>query len=205
MVLMVALLPFAAFGKAPDKGGGAFLKSLLVPGWGQYTLGQKNAALAFFGTDMLLIGGMLSLNSYGHSTRIDYKAMAAAYAGVVGNHNHDFYVDVGNWMTTREFNERRLQGREFDALYTARDDQWSWTSDERRAEMEKTRIKSDRAFNSVLYLVGGMVMNHVISAVHAGRTAAVHREHADRSPDWNLYLQPDPASRGAAVQLSVNF
>ena len=56
--------------------------------------------------------------------------------GVSGGHGHDYYVDVGNWMTVDEYNERRLQERNFDALYTAPQDRWAWDTDAHRAEME---------------------------------------------------------------------
>jgi hypothetical protein len=193
---------------AKNPGGTAFIKSFLVPGWGQYSLGRTNEALTFFGAELMLVGGMFALNDYGKSTRNDYEAMAAAYAGVTGSHSHDFYVDIGNWRTVDEFNERRLQGRQFDALYTDPNDRWAWDSDEHRAEMEKIRIRSDRAFNNILYFAGGMVLNHIVSAIHAGRYAARHREQPS-SPlslkGWSMAVQPHPQAHGFQLNLSHSF
>jgi hypothetical protein len=214
ILLLLAALPLAGSAAEPARADkAAFLKSLVVPGWGQYSLGRKNAALAFFGADLALIGGMLSLRAYGSSARDDYKALAAAYAGVEADHGHAFYVDVGNWMTVDQFNQQRLLNRQYDALYTASSDRWAWDTDAHRAQMENTRIKSDRAFNTVLYLVGGLVLNHVASAIHAGRLAANERDKAaapeqsslSGPPPWTVALQPSAMNPGLSVKLSHNF
>jgi hypothetical protein len=205
--LVALLLPALVFGAEAKAKHAAFLQSLVLPGWGQYTLGKKNAALGFLGTELLMFGSMLSLHSYGVSARIDYQAMAATYAGVRGNHPHDFYVDVGNWMNVDEFNQQRLRERGFDQLYTSESDRWQWDSDQHRAEMRNRRIKSDRAINSVLYLVGGVVLNHVASAIHAGRASAKMRQADMRvsPPTWNVAVAPVSYSGGLQLTLTRAF
>jgi hypothetical protein len=200
-------LPVLAAETKPGANRSAFLKSFVIPGWGQYSLGRKNAALTFFGAELMLVGGMLTLNAYGRSTRADYQALAAAYAGVQGGHGHDFYVDVGNWMTVDQFNQRRLQERNFEALYTDPHDRWQWDTDAHRAEMEMNRIRSDRAFNNVLYVVGGLVLNHIASAIHAGRMAVVDRdrEAAAKPTTWNVDVQTVAPASGLAVRFTRSF
>jgi hypothetical protein len=208
-VLLALCLSLTAFAAEKDRTANksAFLKSLVIPGWGQYSLDRKNAALTFFGAELMLVGGMLTLNSYGRSTRADYQAMAAAYAGVQGSHGHDFYVDVGNWLNVDQFNERRLQSRQFDLLYTDPADHWAWDSDAHRAQMEMNRIRSDRAFNNILYLVGGLVLNHVASAIHAGRMAVLDREKAEapKTTSWNVNIETVAPSSGLALRFTRSF
>jgi hypothetical protein len=206
IILVILLIPGVSHAQPP--GGGAFLKSLVIPGWGQYSLGSKNLALTFLGSELSLIGGMLVLEQNGKSARDDYKTLAAIYAGVNGDHGHDFYVDVGNWMTVNQFNEQRLRDRAFDRLYTDVRDRWYWDSDEHRSEMEKLRIRSDRYFNSVMYLVGGLVLNHLASAIHAGRLAVVQqRAHASLlSPHaWTMSVNPQLKSRGIKLNFTHTF
>ncbi|MDD5087518.1 MAG: hypothetical protein PHI18_01800 [bacterium] len=205
LAILSACMTAEARAAAPGKS--AFLKSLVIPGWGQYSLGQPNSALAFFGGELVLVGGMLTLDAYGRSTRDDYQALARIYGGVVGGHDHDFYVDVGNWMTVDQYNERRLRERDYDALYTSTTDRWSWDSNAHRAEMERIRVKSDRAFNSVIYLVGAMVANHIASAIHAGRTSARLRaqSQAALSPTWTMGVQPHLLTQGITVTWSYSF
>ncbi len=190
---------------AKGQGQTAFLQSLVLPGWGQYSLGQKNAAIAFFGAEAAMIGGMLAMNEYGSSARDDYIAMAHAEAGVEGDHEHDFYVDVGNWLNTDQFNEQRLRNREFDALYRLSSQRWEWKSDDRRGEFKKLRIRSDRAFNNILYLVGGLVLNHVVAGIHAGRSAALRNSESAPLSQWDVKVKPLRAEKGAKMSFTYRF
>lgn len=207
VILMMSLMPLMSEAKETRRGGSAFFKSLIVPGWGQLSLQHKNSALAFFGTELVLVGGMMTLNSYGRTTRADYHALAAAHAGVTGEHDHDFYVDVGNWMSVDDYNEKRLQERNYDALYTSPEDRWQWDSDEHRGQMEKARIRSDRAFNSVIYIIGGMAINHVASAIHAGRLSAPNSKPTSMlSPaGWKVSFSPVVPSSGMRLTFTHSF
>jgi hypothetical protein len=203
-VILMVCVPLTSFAAEKKPGSTAFLKSLIVPGWGQYSLGGTNTALTFFGAELILVGGMLTLNSYGRSTRDDYEAMAAAYAGVSGSHSHSYYVDVGNWLSVDQYNEQRLRERDFAALYTDPRDRWSWESDQQRGSMENLRIKSDRAFNNILYFAGGLVLNHVASAIHAGRLAVRQQKRLSAlSPSgWGMDVAPMVRSKGLKVRFT---
>jgi hypothetical protein len=194
---------------AEGKGGSAFLQSLLIPGWGQYSMGQKRTALMFISTEVLFLGGVLSMQSYGRSTRDDYVALAHAHAAVTGTHDHDFYVDVGNWMTVEDFNNQRLLERNFNSLYTSANDAWSWDSNENRATMEKIRIRSDRAFNSIIYFAAGIAVNHLASAIHAGRQAATRKSEASlgskRSREMQLDWTPIVSQNVMGLALNCRF
>lgn len=209
IAICLAFLTLTGGAQAADapRGKSAFLKSLVIPGWGQYELGQRNTALSFIGAELAMIGGMLSVQAYGRSTRDDYEALAVAHAGVKGDHGHDFYVDVGNWMNVDLYNERRLRDRDYDALYTSSTDRWAWDTEEHRAEMENVRVKSDRAFNSIIYFVGGIVLNHVASAIHAGRSSVRLRAKSQTSTTdaWRLHVQPCTDGPGCSFILSLRF
>jgi hypothetical protein len=148
---------------------------------------------------------MVAFRAHGAAKRDDYRAMAALHAGVVGDHSHDFYVDIGNWDNVDDYNEQRLQDREFDRLYTSTLDSWEWDSKESRVQMEKIRIQSDKAFNSIYYLIGGIVLNHIASAIHAGRVTSKRNTQATSSRDWHLGFIPHARSQGLSVHLSCAF
>ncbi len=208
LALIAMLVPSLLLAAPAKPKRTAFFQSLAVPGWGQYTLGRKNAALFFFGSELIMIGGIFSFRAYGASARADYEALAARYAGVVGGHGHDFYVDVGNWMSVDDFNEQRLRERNFDQLYVLDSDRWRWDTDQHRAEMRTRRIKSDRAFNSVIYLIGGLALNHIASAIHAGRasvTQDVSEANPRKEPAWSVGLHPAGAYDGLRVSLTREF
>jgi hypothetical protein len=196
---------FAASDELAKARASAFLKSLILPGWGQYTSGHKTAAAMFAMTELAFLGGMYGFHSYGVAKRQDYKAYAAQYADVVGDHPHDFYVDVGNWDRVEDYNEERLKDREFDRLYTSASDSWQWDSNEHRVRMKKIRVQSDKAFNGVYYLVGGLVLNHLASAIHAGRTAHVPASTSSSLRDWHLFFTSSPDRKGLSVHLNCSF
>jgi hypothetical protein len=206
-MLSVGLLVSPTFGasKKSKERGDAFLKSLVLPGWGQYDSGHKRSAVIFALTECAIIGGMVAFQAHGAAKRDDYKALAALHAGVVGDHSHDFYVDIGNWDNVNDYNEQRLQDREFDRLYTSTLDYWNWDSEASRVEMEKIRIQSDKAFNAVYYLIGGIVLNHIASAIHAGRVASSKDTERTSSRDWHLGFTPHTRSQGLSVHLSYAF
>ncbi len=207
-ILSVCLLAGSTLGaqkKDSRERGNAFLKSLVVPGWGQLDSGHKRTATLFALGELSLIGAMYASHSRGVVKRTDYEAYAAQYAGVIGDHSHDFYVDVGNWDCVEDYNEQRLKDREFDQLYTSSSDRWGWDSHEHRVRMKKIRVQSDEAFNAVYYFVGGLILNHIASAIHAGRTARPSQSQTSVVPNWHLSVTPTAGVRGVAVRLSYLF
>lgn len=191
---------------AASKGGTAFLQSLLVPGWGQYAQGSKRMALVFLGSELAMLGGIYSMKAFSNSSIDDYTAMARAYAGVSGDHSHEFFVDIGNWMNTDLFNEQRLRDRQYDALYRNEADQWEWDTDAHREEFKKVRIRADRVKNDVIYLVGGLALNHVVSAIHAGRLGSVKAQAEQSSRGEGLRLGAAPLrGGGVAVRASLSW
>ncbi|MBI5059162.1 hypothetical protein HZB60_05185 [candidate division KSB1 bacterium] len=207
-LVLAAALVVTSVSDAAEKrpGASAFLQSLIIPGWGQYSLGQKNSALLFIGSELSLIGGILALKSYSASSKDDYIAMARSYARVEGEHGHDFYVDLGNWLNVDQYNEQRLRDREYEAMYTNRSDRWQWDSDEHRGEFKKVRIRSDLAKNNVVYLAGALVVNHVVSALHAGRTSALREKHlSGGTSPLEFDAVPTGALDGIAMRARLKF
>ncbi|MFC2149949.1 hypothetical protein ACFLQV_00450 [Calditrichota bacterium] len=144
-----------------------FKRSVLIPGWGQLSAGKKIRGYTYLAAEIALIGSYLFLKRQSGWLEDDYISYARQYADVNGSHSHQFYVDVGNWNTTQEFNEQRLRNREFDNVYRSPQDQWRWTSEENRHFFDSLRLDSDRASQTATLMIGGLFLNHLISAVDA--------------------------------------
>ena len=151
--------------------GTAFWQSFLVPGLGQLATGRRAVGYAFMTTEAGLIGGLVGLRIYAGRLEDNYRLYAGQHAGIANEKEHQYYVDLGNWMDVRSYNEARLRDRSFDAMYTDPGDAWKWDSDESRARFKSMRIASDEARGKALLLVGGLVLNHLFSAVDAARGA----------------------------------
>lgn len=186
---------------AGEKGQAAFLKSLVIPGWGQYELGRPKHAVAFFGADLLFIGAALTLNHHGKQLRDNYEAFAAAGAGVTGSHPKEFYIDVANWLSVFDYNEQRMADRSFGALYDTETQYWMWSSEADRARMDEMRLDSDRSLNRVIYAVALVGVNHLVSAFHAGRLAAAQNKNVEPRVGWNL--TPESHRDGAGVNFAL--
>lgn len=161
--------------------GRAFARSLLIPGWGQITEGRGSIGYTFLTTEAVLICSFIGLRVYGSWLEDDYKTYADQHAGITGSHGHQFYVDIGNWMNNRLFNEQRIINRQFDQMYITPGDEWSWDSDENRIWFKSRRISSDRARQNSIMVVGALVLNHLVSAIEASRGI--------QSPEVSLRLE----------------
>ncbi|MCA9740143.1 hypothetical protein KC734_01315, partial [candidate division KSB1 bacterium] len=91
----------------------AFLKSLVIPGWGQYALGAKTSARNFVISEIVLIGTSLGFNVYSNWLEDDLRALAARHAGVQNAESKDdqFWVDIGNFDSVVDFNDEKLRQR----------------------------------------------------------------------------------------------
>jgi hypothetical protein len=79
---------------------------------------------------------------------------------------------MGNYLTTEEFNAYRRKVRDYDSQYTGSNDTWNWDSSENRETFKDLRIRSDRDKNRMVYAIGAMALNRILSAIEAGRGMA---------------------------------
>ncbi len=145
------------------------IKSLLLPGWGEYALGYNKRAKVMALSESFIFISILGSYSNANRIEINYKAYAAQHAGVnTIDKNRQYWVDIGNYLSIDQFNEEHLRWRDFNAIYDQNNSwNWSWDDDDNRKYFEKMRIKSDTWKLRASFLVGGMVLNHIISAIDA--------------------------------------
>ncbi len=187
--------------------GKVFLKSLLIPGWGQYSLGAKTSARNFFVAELALWGTVLGFNLYGRWLREDYIDYAVAYAGVnPDGRDSQFWVDIGNFSSIYKYNEEKLRQRYVAALRDPSGPEfWQWDSEAHRQRFEALRIASDRAFERRGFAVFAVVTHHVVSAIHA---LWVWRQQQAKQalspPKYRLAWVPD-GRQGGVLQLQWQF
>jgi len=145
----------------------AFFLSLALPGMGQLYAGNLKSAKIFWGTEALAWITYGSFRWYGSQKRSDYRAFAAAHAGVSSlGKNHDYFVAVENYMSLRDYNNAKLKQRNIDAMYPENGEySWEWDKEESRKKFESLRVSSDKAFDRAVIVVGCVVINHIISAI----------------------------------------
>ncbi len=167
----------------------ALLRSLILPGAGEYYLGKKNLALAFFATEVTLWLSYLAFQQYGKWVRQDALAFAATHSGAkIAGKPSQFFVDIGNYLDIYQYNDAKLRFGEYEKYYAEADYFWSWDLDSSRQKFENMRIASDRARNRSTYVLGAVFANHLISAIHASWQTHRYNKKIDKVTTSNIHI-----------------
>jgi hypothetical protein len=146
----------------------AFLRSLILPGAGEYYLGKNTLAKTFFATEVTLWLSYFAFRQYSKWLRDDALAFAVTHSGAnIEGKPSQFFVDIGNYIDIYEYNDFKLRFGEVEKVYDEGNYFWSWDRDNNRRRFENMRIASDRALNRSTFVIGAVLANHLISAIHA--------------------------------------
>lgn len=158
---------------APPSKAKAFLLSLALPGAGEYYAGSKKMARIFLGAEILLWATYFTFRAYGNQKKDDYQSYAVAHAGIdPSGKDHAYFVNIENYDNIRDYNEAKLRQRDVSAVYPETQEYaWDWDSDASRQRFERLRYSSDAAYTRALFVIGGVILNHVISGIDAARLA----------------------------------
>ena len=178
--------------KSPNR---AFLSSLVVPGSGQLYVGAKRGYL-FLAADIALLVGYFITHSDAENTRDDYRNLVR---------DHVIFDGPGTfetWDPIEDFEHATLYDN-WRNVYTvdpvnndeplSRTGPWYW--DDRRAfkdedrkgdsdspsreEALRLRYEANDKFELARTLLGGVILNHAISAVEARIVAKKHNKKKD--------------------------
>lgn len=157
--------------------GKAFLRSLLIPGWGQKSTGAKTSARTFFVAELTLWAGFIAFQVRGHWLEDDYRLFGTTHAGFnPSGKNDNYFADVGNYNSIDEYNQAQLRNRDVAALYDPATFYWKWDTDANRQRYDDLRIRSERAYSNSTFMIAGVLANHVISGIHAAYLARRHEQ-----------------------------
>jgi TM2 domain-containing membrane protein YozV len=157
----------------------AVVASLLVPGLGELYAGSFET-----GKYYLIAEGGLWLTYGGfrmHSNWLlqDAQTFASQHADANFSNKDDQYsVNIGNFNTTTEYNDAKNRNREYDLIYQpARPEyKWDWDTDANRLRFKNMRIHSGEVKNNAKFVIGAIVVNHLLSAFSAGRKTAAYNQ-----------------------------
>jgi len=162
--LYISLLQFSILLSTPTIH--PIVKSLIAPGWGEASLGHQKSSKFFIHSEVILMISCLSAYKIGDMKQNEYIAFANEHAGAKNISNHRYWVDIGNYNSNQEFDQEHLRMRD------GKEGQWSsypWVwrgGDGYRKRFEKMRIKSDKLFFTGRFIVGGIILNHIVSGIN---------------------------------------
>jgi TM2 domain-containing membrane protein YozV len=187
--------------------GAAVLYSLLLPGMGELYAGSFD-----YGKYSLIAEGGLwltyvSFRQYGSWLRDDARRFASVHSGAaIEGKNDQFFVDVGNFNDTYEYNDKKLIDRSPERLYDVNAGYyWKWDSDASRSEFRALRVSSERVLNNSKFIIGAVIVNHIFSAVNAARLVKQYNQQVnDELGSW--WLESSLSNDGAkpdGIKLSL--
>ena len=155
--------------KIPKTKFSPILQSLILPGTGEYSLNYNNRGRVFLLVEGTIWLSLISSVLMSDILQREFQTYAAEHANILpSGKNREFWVDIGNYESREIFNQEHLRFREFDAveIYETDDFYWNWDGETlKRKYFESLRIKSDVWSLTGKFLIGGVVLNHIISAI----------------------------------------
>ena len=179
IVLLLLMLPVVAAAQPANRS--ALMKSALLPGWGQLSLGHSTRGYVFMGLEATtwLGAGLSWLKSSWN--RDDYVSLAMAEAGIdADGRGSQFLDDLADFSSSDEYNDyiRSLaryyypddpeaQREYFENHARYGSDGWDWSSASAR-ERFYDRLKDSRNWSRrAIYIAGFALVNRAVSAIDA--------------------------------------
>jgi len=141
-------------------------KSFLMPGSGERDLAYYKSSKFFMQSEILLLTACYYAFKTSDLIEHKYISYAGQHAGATTPIDDRYWTDIGNYNTNNDFDSEQLRMRD------SKEGQWSkhpwdWQSDHtKRKKFENMRIKSDKYFLVGKFLVGGVIMNHIVSSIN---------------------------------------
>lgn len=166
--------------------------SLLLPGAGHWAMGSHGRAGVFFGTEAL------AWTAYGYfkitqsQKEDDFELYAQSRAGIDPKGKSDeFYRTLTFYQSRKEYND---EGRLIDPSrpYYPDDPQWDWQweSEAAMGNYRDMRNQSNVAESRARLSLGAIILNRLVAAADAWRTARViNREARMETASWKVRLK----------------
>ena len=169
LILCVIFCLSLVSGQNKDARISPVLKSIVIPGTGEFQLNKIERGRAFFLTEGFLWLSYLTSTHASHYQDHTMRSFAADHAGVdIHRKTDQFWIDIGNYASLDAFNAEHARWREVDVMYDEGGTwEWSWDNSRNQKKFEVYRINRDLWALSGKFIIGGIVMNHIISGIDA--------------------------------------
>ncbi|MBN1756045.1 hypothetical protein JW877_07515 [bacterium] len=174
----------------------ALVFSLLLPGAGEYYLGNKNNAALFWVAEGAIWLTFASLQVYGHWEEERYISWAISHAGIITQgKDKDYYQNIGLYDDIQDYNYwTYLFERDQDMLYPETADWfWKWDMPESRYYYRELRHNSEKAYRNSNIVIGVAILNRFLSGINVLRLGQ-QTESDDKL--FSLHLRCHPTDQG---------
>lgn len=188
--------------------GLGIIYSLLLPGMGELYADAYGTGKYFTIADGILWGTFIGMSAYSNWQEDNYKSYAATQAGVIHNNkDEDYYANIGDYTSVYSYNDQKALERNFNEMYDEEAYFWKWNSTEERRTYRDMWNSSEQANNNIRFIVGGLILNRIASAINAARLVSSYNSRLEEEVSWNFSVgfmnQPNlPTSLSLNVQKS---
>lgn len=185
---------------------GAFIRSLIVPGWGHYyaNSNQWTRGQVHLGMEVALIASYVGFSHRADNLENQYETLASLKSGIdVTSRSRSFKIAIGDFNTLHEYNNFQLRSRHWNRLFEDQpENRWNWQDESDRDEYNNLRSDVDRVRNQLPAFLGLMIVNRVVSALSAYRR--VKRQ--TNTPELTLMPISTPSDDvGVLARLNLHF
>jgi len=168
--------------------GIGIIYSLLLPGMGELYADAYNTGKYFTIADGILWGTLIGINAYSNWQEDNYKTYAASSGGVINDSNKDeeFYANIGDYTSVYTYNDQKALERNFDEMYDEEAYFWKWNNTDDRRTYRDMWNSSETASNNIQFVVGGLILNRIISAINAARLVSAYNSRLQEEVSWNF-------------------
>ncbi len=150
---------------------GAFLRSLVLPGWGHQYVDANNwtRGKVHLAADITMILSYIGLNTRVNTLEGNLNTQAISKAGIsLKGQSREIELAVANFNSIDEYNDYQLRVRGWDKVITPNaQNSWKWESSDDRFAFQDTRDKISKADNQLPTLFTLLVANRVLSGINA--------------------------------------
>jgi hypothetical protein len=183
----------------------ATLFSFVLPGAGQWYAGERNRAGIFLASEGIAWAAYGYFETVGAIKRSDYETYARVNAGIDPTGKDDDFYRILSFYDSRE--EYNSAGRIIDPSRPYYSDvsywDWQWSSAAALEAYRSLRNQKSEAFNRSKFTLGALVLNRLVSAVDAWRTAkSVNRRARMEQASWKFRIKGKPFGDNPKVMLT---
>ncbi len=173
VIMLGALTGSELLAQAPLKPAKAAVYSIVLPGLGHRYAneGRWNRRAALYTiTDAVLIAGLISSEWQRRHLEESYQTWATSYAGIApAGKDRRFYVTIGNYLSSDEYQETQLRQRRVDLVAYVSDPefQWRWSRIEDLQRYRDLRKNSESWSQRRGSFIAALVANRLVAALSA--------------------------------------
>ncbi len=163
-LLTVLIIAASAFGQTPEPRH-AYLKSIVLPGWGESAYGS-GSAYVFMATELALWAGFGGLHYSAAVQNRDLIAYSRLHAGIsVYPDSKDYWSDLGNFSSWEDHRETMLENRTPEDIWDI-DFAWEWDSALNTGTYRELFRKKELTLVSSEFVIAGMIVNRIASVIN---------------------------------------